>query len=111
MVVVESIKNMMENENVTYEYIYKVLESDYSSELNQRTVKSKAYGVEVERKDIVNGQVISTCKDFIKYISPKKERVAELVKFLKNNTVSPIHLVDVIEECIEGYISDFNEIN
>ncbi|WP_010294759.1 DUF6514 family protein [Clostridium senegalense] len=109
MVIVESLKNVVEIDNVKYEYVYKLLESDYNFKNNEKCNSLKAYGIEVERKDTVKGQVVSNYKDFVRYISPKKEKVTEIIELLNNNIVSPIHLIDVIGEYVDEYVNDFDE--
>lgn len=108
MVIIESFKKIVEVDNVEYEYVYKLLESDYNFTKNEKTSSLKAYGIEIEGKNIVKGEVRSNYKDFIKYISPNKEKVVKIIELLNNNTVSPIHLIDVIGEYVDEYVSDFD---
>lgn len=110
MVVVETLAQAVEIEkNVEYNYVYKLLESNYSVDVNGKTQIVQAYGIEVEREDVVKGKKVSQCKDFVKYISPKKDKVVNLMKMLYQHLVSPIHLIDVIGEYVDQCVDDFEE--
>ncbi|MBS5825419.1 MAG: hypothetical protein KID00_16520, partial [Clostridium argentinense] len=110
MVVVETLAQAVEIEkNVEYNYVYKLLESSYGVDVNGKTQIVQAYGIEVEREDVIKGKKVSQCRDFVKYISPKKEKVGNIMKMLYQHLVSPIHLIDVIGEYVDECVNDFDE--
>jgi hypothetical protein len=110
VVVVETLAQVVEIEkNVEYNYVYKLLESNYSVDVNGKAQIVQAYGIEVEREDVVKGKKVSQCRDFVKYISPQKEKVGNLMKMLYQHLVSPIHLIDVIGEYVDQCVNDFDE--
>ena len=47
-------------------------------------------------------------RDSVNYISTHKEKVKKLFDLVSKNNVSPIHLIDVIGEYVDEYVSDFN---
>lgn len=78
------------------QYIYRLLLKDYNNK--------KVYGLEVERRDISNNQVVNIERESIEEISIVKDRVKEMIDILYNGIVSPIHVVDIlggeIDKCV-----------
>ena len=68
----------------------------------------QAYGIEVERVDYEGEDIVSIERDAVETISPHPHKVYELLNLLYSNIVSPIHLIDVIGEYVDEYVSDFN---
>ncbi len=68
----------------------------------------QAYGIEVERQDIVNGDLVNIERNSINHISTDQAKVKKLFDLISKNNVSPIHLVEVIEEYINEYVSEAN---
>lgn len=94
------------------EYIYEynitrtsVLLSDYG--LNKEV---QSYGIEVERRDVVDGKVINIERECVKNISPQRYKVQALAKMLCDNLVSPVNFIEVIGENIDDYIIDYDEV-
>ncbi len=108
-VVVETLMNKVLEEGREFTYVYKLLKSDFLMEVdgNQRNVQ--AYGIEIETQGVVNGNIEKIYSDCEKYISPQRHKVKTLLKLLSDNTVSPIHFIDIAGEYIDEYISDFDE--
>jgi len=67
-----------------------------------------AFGIEIERQDLIEGEVVRIERDSINKISNKEEKVKELLDLVYRNKVSPIHLVDILGEYVDRYVSDFN---
>ena len=88
--------------DVEMKYIYKLTERQYKS--------VQAYGIEIERDDYKNGENVNIVKDSVDLISPEKEKVKNLLDILYKNEVSPIHLIDIIGEYVDSYVSDFDKI-
>ena len=89
--------------DVQMKYMYKLTTKKYNG--------VQAYGIEVERDDYKNGENINIVTDRVDLISPEKNKVKELLDILYKNEVSPIHLIDIIGEYVDDYVSDFNKIN
>ena len=68
----------------------------------------QAFGIEIERQDLVEGNIIQIERDFISKISNKEDKVKDLLKLIYDYQVSPIHLVDILGEYVDNYVSDFN---
>lgn len=107
--VVETLTNKVVEEGKEFTYVYKLLKNDFIMEVDGNQKNIQAYGIEVERHDMINGEVIIAEKDCEKYISPQRHKVRSIMKMLNDNTVSPIHFIDIVGEYIDEYISDFDE--
>lgn len=108
-VVVETLINKVVEDGREFTYVYKLLKNDFVMEVDGNQKSIQAYGIEVERQDLLDGQVIQVEKDYEKYISPQRHKVRSLMKLLNDNIVSPVHLIDIIGEYIDEYISDFDK--
>ncbi len=108
MMVVESLSRTEKVGDITYLYNYRVTRGYISMEVEEEVVSSQAYGIEVERQDIVDGVVVNIERDSIENISPQRHKVHNLLRLLYDNVVSPIHLVEVLGEYVDAYIMDFD---
>lgn len=109
MVIVESL---IKNENLgetKYNYFYRLVRSEISLACEDEPIVLQSYGIEVERQDIVNGQMVNIERDCVVSISPHRHKVHNLLKLLYDNGVSPVHFIDVLGEYIDEYIVDFDE--
>ncbi|KYH28464.1 MULTISPECIES: DUF6514 family protein [Clostridium] len=109
MLVVESLGRTEYHGDVQYHYSYRVIK-DKVTFLDGCMKDIQSYGIEVERQDIVNGKLVRIERDSVKCISPHRHKVHELLKMLYDNVVSPIHLIDILGEYIDNYVTDFDEI-
>ena len=108
--VVETLKcNEVCGENHV-EYTYKLIQRELSMDIEGGRRVIEAYGIEVESKIKDNNGSGQVFKDEVQYITPYKNKGHEFLNMLKNNSVSPIHLIDIVEEHIEEYYMDFNDI-
>ena len=92
--VVESVQD-----NSRYEYSYRLVKTDYRNMV--------AYGIEVERMDFNDENLINIERECINKISPVYNKVENMVELLYKYRVSPIHLVDVLGETIDECVMDF----
>lgn len=101
---------MRVNKNISTSILTEDKEINYSYRLTEkRFYKGQAYGIEVERQDIVDGNLVAVERDSIDLISPNKEKVEVLLNLLAKNNVSPIHLVDIIGEYVDQYVGEFDK--
>ena len=100
LVVKECFDITVEKENCKMNYFYRMILGDFKGR--------QAYGIEVERQDIIDGELVKIERDSVNYISTNKEKVKKLFDLVSKNNVSPIHLIDVIGEYVDEYVSDFN---
>ncbi len=108
MIVKTLVNNiLLENE---YIYTYNLIKNDLIINQDDGDKVVQAYGIEIICETKENGQVIESSRDYENYISPNEERVRGLMEFFKVNTLSPVHLVEILDEIIEEYISDFDKV-
>lgn len=107
--VVENLVRTESVEKIKYNYFYRLLKGKTSIACETDTIEVQSYGIEVERQDILNGELINIERDCVKNISPNKDKVHNLLELLYYHTVSPVHLVDVLGEYIDEYIIDFDK--
>ncbi len=80
-------------------YFYRLTEDEYE--------RCKVYGVEVERQDYIDSEIVNIERDNIKLISHDEEKVNKLLNLLYKNEVSPIHLYDIFSSYEDEYIKEF----
>lgn len=108
MEVIEILNKKVSAQNKIYEYEYRLIKGKISMVYGYQVNVMQSYGIEVERKDIVDNKVVNIERDNIKNISIDKEKVHNLMKILYNNIVSPIHFIEVIGEYVDQFVVDFN---
>jgi hypothetical protein len=109
MVVIENLCKKVTDGDVKHNYFYRLVKSEISVLACDEPTNVQAYGIEVERQDIVDDMVVCIERDCVKNISPQRYKVKNLIKMLYDNTVSPIHMIDIIGDYIDEYIVDFDE--
>ena len=100
MYIVDSLYSNIKNDNKEVKYYFRIIKEKFDV--------GQAFGIEVERQDLIEGSVIQIERDLIRRISSKEEKVKQLLELVHKYQVSPIHLVDIIGEYVDNYISDFN---
>lgn len=86
-------------DNSRYEYAYRLVKTNYRNII--------AYGIEVERMDFNDENLVNIERECINKISPIYNKVENMVELLYKCKVSPIHLVDVLGEAIDNCVMDF----
>lgn len=99
MKIVQNLNIVRNYDNLRHDYQYRIIETKYN-EVN-------TYGIEIERKDFNNDVLINIERNSIEKISYYLEKVRELLSILYKNEVSPIHLLDIIGEKVDEYVSEF----
>lgn len=110
MVIIENLYKEITDGDVNYNYAYRLVKNNMSVVMYGKLTEIQAYGIEIERQDITNGTVVRIQRDCAKHISPQRYKVKNLLKILYDNTVSPIHMIDILGEYIDEYTSDFDEV-
>ncbi|HEY5561889.1 MAG TPA: DUF6514 family protein [Clostridiaceae bacterium] len=100
-----------------------LLENGKKYTYNYRLVKEKAllpieapdsnnaidtYGIAIEVEIYAEGR-IEVLKNHVRDISSKQSKVHNLLNCLYEHTVSPVHLLEVVEDELDKYIVDCNE--
>ena len=109
-VVLENLVKGHNLEDKEYIYYYKLIESDLNLSWKQEDIKVQSYGIEITRKDFQNEQFIKVENNNIRHISPHRYKVHNLLKMLYEQTVSPIHLIDVIGAYTDEYVVDYENV-
>lgn len=99
MNIIETLSYELQNEGYTTTYIYRLLENNLNS--------IKGYGIEIEQQKYVDNQLVNIERNSIERISTNKDKTAELLSILHRNTVSPIHLVEILGEYVDQHINEF----
>ena len=100
MYIVDSLYSNSQNDNKEVKYSFRIIEEKFNC--------GQAFGIEVERQDLIEGKVVQIERDLINKISNKEEKVKALLDLVYKHQVSPIHLVDILGEYVDEYVSDFN---
>ena len=100
MHIVESLDSNVKTDNKESKYSFRMFKESFFN--------GQAFGIEVERQDLIEGNIIKIERDSISKISNNEEKVRDLLKLLFNYKVSPIHLVDILGDYVDSYVSDFN---
>lgn len=109
MEVIESLSKIEAIDGMKRKYFYRLIKSSFPTTLHNERVNVECFGIEVERHDIINNCIAKIERESIERISPHRYKVHNLLKFINDNTVSPIHLIDVLGEYIDQYTLDFND--
>lgn len=109
MLIVEVLVKIQEAEGIKYKYFYKmmknvlILNEEYTG-----SVSMQSYGIEIERQDLVNDSIVKVVKNSVNHISPNRYKVHNVLKYLHETTVSPIHLVDIVGREVDEDVFDYN---
>ena len=110
MIIIENLSKKVVDGDVKHNYFYRLVKGEISVLSYDEPTDVQAYGIEVERQDIIDDMVVCIERDCVESISPQRYKVKNLIKMLYDNTVSPIHMVDVLGDYIDEYIVDFDEV-
>ncbi|MDI6600335.1 MAG: DUF6514 family protein [Thermoanaerobacteraceae bacterium] len=92
--------------SLTYYLVSGELTLDYEGE----KLVLPSYGIEVMSETYRNGKKVDEEREMYENISPYGDKVVELINYFADMFLSPIHLIDIMEEQIEGYIADFDRM-
>lgn len=107
--VVENLVRTESVEKIKYNYFYRLLKGKISISCETDTIEVQSYGIEIERQDTLNGQLVNIERDSVGNISPDRNKVHNLLQLLYDHAVSPTHLIDVLGDYIDEYIIDFDK--
>ncbi|WP_461205934.1 DUF6514 family protein [Clostridium sp. DL1XJH146] len=108
MLIVDNKEKLLILDNKEIKYIYRVIKSNFYIEDQEEIIQS--YGIEIERQDIVDGSIKNIERENIKHISPQRHKVGLLMEQFYNSALSPLHLIEAVDEKIEFYICDYDNI-
>ena len=108
MEVIESLSKIEAFEGMKCKYFYRLIKSSFPTKFHDERINVDCFGIEVERHDIINNCITRIERESIERISPYRYKVHNLLKFINDHAVSPIHLIDVLGEYVDEYTLDFN---
>ena len=74
-------------------------EVKYIYRMTEKNIRNRqAFGIEIERQDFNDGQVVNLEMDYVSLVASEEKRANDILLLLFNNLVSPIHLVDIVGE-------------
>lgn len=95
-------------EQAVYVFRYYLLEDTKKISVNESNINVPCYGIEIISEKIVDGRLKDIFSDSLPVVSSIKSKVVNLIEFLKDNEVSPHHLVDIVGEYADEWVEDFN---
>ncbi|WP_297436702.1 DUF6514 family protein [uncultured Clostridium sp.] len=101
MKIVKEVAKKIETEELGYKYSYRLTANKFEGK--------EIFGVEVERFDYLDGELVNIERDGVEKISHDVLKVSELFDIISESIVSPIHLIDVIGDKIDRCIEEINE--
>lgn len=108
MEIVESMIKEIQVGDKMCKYEYMLTKGNLTLNNANDTINIQSYGIEVERRDFLNGDLVNIDHDGVKNVSSDRFKVHNLLKILYENIVSPINFIEVIGECIDEYTSDYD---
>ena len=110
MIIVENLSKIHQGEDMEKTYFYRLIKDKFNLNYGDELIEVQSYGIEIERQDKVEGNIVNIERDYIENISPQRHKVHSLLKLLHENTVSPIHLIDIAGDYVDEYINDFDNV-
>lgn len=108
MKIIKSLtRNEIKNE-VKYNYFYRLVRNELRLKIDGEKVNVQTYGIEVERHHMFNGDLVNIERESIASISPQEHKVHNLLKMIYDNEVHPVHLIDILGEYVDKYVTDFD---
>jgi hypothetical protein len=88
---------------------YYLLEGSKNINVCESGIDVSCFGIEITSEKYFDDQLVDTYSNSVEAVSSVKERVVNLIDFLKKKEVSPVHLVDIIGEYVDEWTSDFDK--
>lgn len=98
MKVVEVLKAREYSLDEITEYYYKIIENEVVIENMDNINRNLVYGIEIDKILIKKNGNQTIDNEKVEIVSCNLDLVREICKILHENLVSPIHLVDVLED-------------
>jgi hypothetical protein len=105
---IESFSCQTNIDGENYIYTYFLLHSVKKMIVDNIELEIPCYGIEILREKMVNDRIVDAYSENIKYVSPQKNKVLELLNMLKEYEVSPIHLIDIAGDSVDEWVGDFD---
>ncbi|SKA87951.1 hypothetical protein SAMN05443428_10885 [Caloramator quimbayensis] len=89
-------------------YKYYVIETNKEMDVDGKKLSVSCYGIDVISELYEKGKLCSSFEDSINYLTPFLGKVLKLIDYLKDNGVSPLHLIDIAGEYADEWVGDFD---
>jgi hypothetical protein len=96
------------DEHVEYMFRYFLIEGSKKIFINEAGVDVASFGIEITSEKFMDEQLVDTYSDSIETVSSVKDKVVNLIEYLKKYEVSPVHLVDIAGEYADEWTADFD---
>lgn len=100
MKIIETLKGREYSLSEIIEYYYNVIENNVTIDLGDITNNNTVYGIQIDKIMIEKNGKQTIESEKVEIISYNLELVREICRKLHEELVSPVHLVDVIEDNI-----------
>lgn len=108
MGIIECLTKVINKDEMKYRYFYKLIKSTLIIELNGVETEIQSYGIEIERQDYRGNILLNVESDKINHVSPQRYKCYEFLKMLYSKEVSPVHLIDILEEHLEDLVKEYD---
>lgn len=102
MRIIETLKGREYSLSEIIEYYYKVIENNVAIEVGDGTDSNYVYGIQIDKIMIEKSGKQTIESEKVEIISYNLELVREICRKLHEELVSPVHLVDVLEDNISN---------
>lgn len=106
---VASCRNLIEGGR-EYLYRYYLLEGELELSQDGMAVSVPSYGIFESAHEVFDGEEVCFFEEAVECVSPDRIKVLDLIYLLKNNNASPIHLIDIIGEKVDEWVTDFDDV-
>jgi hypothetical protein len=96
------------DEQKEFLYRYFLIETTKDLHIDGQTLRVPCCGIEIIREEIVGRDTISSYSESLECISPVRSKVINLIEYLRDNEVSPVHLTDIVGEMVDEWVVDFD---
>ena len=108
MLVLKNLEKNVVSEEMNSIYSYKLVKGEKDIKVGFNSDSYITYGIEIERRDYSDDELVRVERELCENISPIKEKVNEFMIKLYSGVVSPYHLIDILGEEIDESVYDFN---
>jgi hypothetical protein len=92
--------------SLTYYLVLDELALEYEGE----KMVLPSYGIEIVSEKYKKGKMFDSESEVYENISPCEDKVIDLIRYYADMFLSPVHLLEVVDEHIEEYIEDFDRM-
>ncbi|KPU43401.1 hypothetical protein OXPF_28420 [Oxobacter pfennigii] len=103
----QTIEGFLRKRQAIYRYI--LIETHKEIEFGSKKIDLPCFGIEIVREELTGDGAGCIEKDSIEFLTTYRYKAVQLLKKLYDNTVSPLHLIDIAGIYADEWIKDFDE--